>query len=494
VSTMNGDQHRAAGDVDPPLPYPADLRRHRARQLDPLDALLLPGQRLRPTVYVADELLVPRSASLRAVRDTLGRAAEALRLELRPAPPGEDERLPARVTLVPPAGSAGRPDAWAVLQTARATEPGEVAGVGLNHLLSVTLGGVIGQHEPNGSGPALNAFAGASARAEYGLPGWGGRAPVEYLGPTPRRRDRPRGRRPVVAVLDMGAGLHPWLPDDIVERAPTLSGRQIGLGKPGTERPFTGGPLDGTLHWAWGHPTFVCGLIRQVSPDADILSVKVVEDDGLVDEWSLAAAMADVYELARRHQQGEPDGSPVDVVSLSLGFYPEQLDAGAGELLREAIRDFGSLGIPVVASAGNDATRRELAPAAWSPELRREGVQLISVGALNPDRTVALFSNAGPWVERWEPGVALVSTVPAYNGGANASAHATADGRERRSFDPDNYRHFATWSGTSFAAPIRAARIAERLLERSEGDTSLDLPGPEAAARRAAAAVAALID
>ena len=48
---------------------------------------------------------------------------------------------------------------------------------------------------------------------------------------------------------------------------------------------------------------------------------------------------------------------------------------------------------------------------------RSERVPIVSVGAMNPDRTVALFSNAGEWVACHRPGAALVSTFPTtFNG------------------------------------------------------------------------------
>ena len=37
---------------------------------------------------------------------------------------------------------------------------------------------------------------------------------------------------------------------------------------------------------------------------------------------------------------------------------------------------------------------------------------MTAVGALNPDSTVALFSNDGDWVRFLRPGAALISTMP----------------------------------------------------------------------------------
>jgi subtilisin family serine protease len=90
---------------------------------------------------------------------------------------------------------------------------------------------------------------------------------------------------------------------------------------------------------------------------------------------------------------------------------------------------------------------------------------IVSVGALNPNRTDALFSNAGPWVRSFVPGAAVVSTMPAFRGGYEPVARTRAFGRVREAIDPDDFRGgFAVWSGTSFSAPIMAGDIAAAML------------------------------
>jgi subtilisin family serine protease len=92
---------------------------------------------------------------------------------------------------------------------------------------------------------------------------------------------------------------------------------------------------------------------------------------------------------------------------------------------------------------------------------------VLSVGALNPDGTVALFSNGGDWVTNWRPGAALVSTFPVtFNGSEQPSiAFVDPDGHDRATIDPDNFSGgFGTWSGTSFAAPILAAELAQAMV------------------------------
>ncbi|MGG7378818.1 hypothetical protein ACQ7B2_08600, partial [Escherichia coli] len=62
------------------------------------------------------------------------------------------------------------------------------------------------------------------------------------------------------------------------------------------------------------------------------------------------------------------------------------------------------------------------------------------VGALNPDGTVALFSNSAEWVLDWELGAALVSTMPQLDYGRNSAA-ATGDPVRgaRQCVDPDRF-------------------------------------------------------
>ena len=58
-------------------------------------------------------------------------------------------------------------------------------------------------------------------------------------------------------------------------------------------------------------------------------------------------------------------------------------------------------------------------PAAFAPydggpvRDEEQRIPVCAVGALNPDRTIALFSNDGPWVHYLRPGAALVTELGA---------------------------------------------------------------------------------
>jgi serine protease len=495
-------------DVDPLFPPESLLHDHRARVLDPVTAVRPRGdnRRLRPTVYTGNALLVPAE-----LVDRLGQplAEAAARYGLQPVLEERDLRraeLLARAggntphlvrVWLAPVGAPVDADAWPVLQALRAAAGPElvreITRVGLAHLLG-------------GGWPAMQGVpvvpgtpAAATPATEYGQPGRGGRTPVAYVGEPPARRERTRTRRPVVAVLDTGAGAHPWF-DGVVHRGVELDGEPAGLppSVPDPEvRGDIAGPLDGVLDSHSGHGTFICGLIRQLCPDADVLAIRVMRSDGIVDEADLVWALSVLDARLARLQAGRAKDGQLDVVVLSLGYYHESpLVPLDDSVLRSVLASLGKRGVVVVAAAGNDATLRPFYPAAFTPHPGGFGtaagpdeVPLLSVGSLNPDTSVALFSNSGTWVTAWDTGAALVSTFPTtFNGGAAASV-VTSDpsGQPRRTIDPDCYRNgFGTWSGTSFAAPVLAGRLAQDLLAGGQ----LDDVAPAAAVRRARTVIA----
>jgi len=132
-------------------------------------------------------------------------------------------------------------------------------------------------------------------------------------------------------------------------------------------------------------------------------------------------------------------------------------------------------------------------------------VPVLSVGALNPNGTRALFSDGGRWVSSWASGAVGVSTFPVdLNGslmpaarepggsdpdsGYGESAGWHARRRTREALDPDDFRGgFAAWSGTSFAAPALAAWVVRALVDGAAADPALTLsdPAPAAAVNRA---------
>jgi len=292
--------------------------------------------------------------------------------------------------------------------------------------------------------------------------------PTTFLGPAPQVTP-PSGDRPVtVAVLDSPVAPHPWLPETVVDRAPTVGGIPVGdhglLGASVVDN-----ALLRQLGSHSGHGTFIAGLIRQACPEAHLVSVPVFGRDGVASEFEVLEALALLVVRQLRARRGLEDRE-VDVVSMSLGYYHEAPeDADYSIMLASRLRALGMLGIAVVTSAGNDATVRPAFPAALAPHDRvpteRDVVPVVTVGATNPDGTSALFSNDGPWVTTWRVGVGLVSAFPLVDAGQAPDVSAVSPfGMTRAALDPDDYtRGFAIWSGTSFAAPVYAAEVAAAL-------------------------------
>jgi subtilisin family serine protease len=193
---------------------------------------------------------------------------------------------------------------------------------------------------------------------------------------------------------------------------------------------------DGRLDREAGHGTFISGIIRRLAPDATIINVGVLSSFGDGNDFTIAKALKRVID--------EVPG--VDVVNLSLSGYtsddkpPITLDA----VLLNEIQGRPQRPV-IVAAAGNNASCR----IAWPAGL--PGV--IGVAALDSVGR-AWFSNFGPWVRACAPGVDVVSTF------------LTADPAvaEKSGFPvPPGLAGWATWSGTSFAAPKVAAAIARHM-------------------------------
>jgi subtilisin family serine protease len=247
-------------------------------------------------------------------------------------------------------------------------------------------------------------------------------------------------------ALSTGAGIRVAVLDTGVDRShPALAGRLL----PGFD--FVDGDADpsegGTPADAgYGHGTHVAGLVALVAPGARILPLRVLDADGVGNAWVLAEAL--LY-------AADPDGNPdtddgAQVINLSLGSLSRtrildtvaQIVSCAPAVPDDAIGDRSdpgynddatrcsrSNGALVVAAAGNDASAslREY-PAA-------EGAYgLLSVAASNNQRRLAGFSNFGPWIDLAAPGDGLTSSFP---GGG-----------------------YATWGGTSMAAPLVAGAAA----------------------------------
>jgi subtilisin family serine protease len=276
-------------------------------------------------------------------------------------------------------------------------------------------------------------------------------------------------RNPVVAVLDTTIAEHPWFTDPKrVVRLGVSDGQLVPNEQAVAPTPLN--LLTGERSRLEGHGTFIAGLIRQGCPEAIILSIPVMNDEGVAEEGDVLDALT---ALLARHLEGQASGRPedcIDVLSLSLGYYAEDRTYKHGPVQRVLAR-FAEHGVLVVAGVGNDACELPFVPAALAEALPAANTTdarppVASVGAHNPDgQSIALFSNALEHVTAHRAGVSVVSTVPLVDGAGQSSVSTPGTGAgTRRSIDPDDYRGgFAAWSGTSFATPVLAAELAAEL-------------------------------
>lgn len=468
------------------------------RALDPTTAKRqLNGDPPRPALYLSDRLIatnIPRDAPRDPeADDALGEAlrGRGLRYRVNRRPGGtrdlEDPGWGTTITLEA-LDSIDPVDAWTTLQELRQSNRELAEGLSLEHVLRPADGywGGIGGYWGGiggywgGIGGYWGGIGGywggigASALQEYAVPGRGGRMPVSLALPDPALRARKVDRSPVVAVLDTPIADHPWFRGDSAGVV-RLRFEDGGLVPEPPKETVTDPPTDppppvepvGLLQ---GHATFIAGLIRQGCPEATILSIPVMDDDGVVDESHLL----DVLEaLLARHRAGQKRGGSkadvVDVLSLSMGYYAEDTTYTSGPV-RTMLGHFAEAGVTVVAGAGNDGTDAPFVPASLAAFLPKPSEPQVppvsSVGASNPDcTTVALFSNPLTVISAVRPGVSLVSTLPLTDGMGQPSSSVTGLTGVRCTVDPDDYTGgFGVWSGTSFATPVFAAEVATALV------------------------------
>src|SRR6266545_1691932 len=280
--------------------------------------------------------------------------------------------------------------------------------------------------------------------------------PVEVLAPGPPWRALP-GRRPVIAVLDSGIDdSHSWLRPSGAAEPFCVDAAQLGWNPPrsvATNRLYA------------GHGTFIAGLVRQVAPDVAALSVRVMHDDGVVYACDFEQALD---WLLQGLIMGTEDRR-VDVLLIAFGYEEDPGDEPHTERLRSLLRGIARHDVQIVASAGNRGHSRKTYPAAFAGEL---GFPVTSIGATNPGETTqAYYSNHGDWVKRCEVGTGVVSTMPRGLDGPRERPDRPTGFLEGLTLDPDKFASgFGRWSGTSFAAAVHAARLAQGLVGAAWAD------------------------
>lgn len=486
-----------------PTISPELLDRHGGRVLDPtvnvVEGWPAPGARYRPTVYRPGVLLIPAdiwAGKAAAITTLLGE------IELRPEPPEiRPARAPVRISLRPrEANLAVSVDSWRALQHLRASVPppdvdggrseaaddsvlthAEVARISLEHLIATTDDMVLKPW-------AISDTPGAGAVRSSSR----GRLPAVLPGPLPCRE--PAARRPVIAVVDSGHADHPllscYVPDpttpfadefvtvspeiqaEIVKNRPADGAPAFRLIDGYQDTPAPTEPLVGVLEDAYGHGTFIAGLIRQAAPRARVLAIRAVHSDKIGYSGDALTALTEILDRVTEAQDDDCPDKMIDIVSFSAGYYGEWEE---GTEFADVIAELVRRGVFFVAAAGNESTARPFLPAWLATRADPQGgPAVIAVGALNPDGSKALFSNENAAVKGWASGVNVVSTFPAGDG-SETPEHVVPK-LKRASLDPDKFTgEYAVWSGTSFATPLVAAELANRLLRIGEQKAKLAL-------------------
>jgi subtilisin family serine protease len=222
-----------------------------------------------------------------------------------------------------------------------------------------------------------------------------------------------RGANVTVAILDTGVDLsHPALAAQLVPGYDFVD-----LDDDPSEVGAYGADI------AYGHGTHVAGLVALAAPDAKIMPLRTLGPDGIGTIWMQVQAMR----YAIDH------GANVINLSYSFGNRSKVLDdilaqASCTIAIDNNCRSKIRPGAIITAASGNSGTNDREYPAA------DQLPGILAVAASTEANTLADFSTYGSWVQVAAPGERILSTVP---GGG-----------------------YATWSGTSMAAPLAAGSAA----------------------------------
>ncbi|MEZ4651230.1 MAG: S8 family serine peptidase [Candidatus Eisenbacteria bacterium] len=215
------------------------------------------------------------------------------------------------------------------------------------------------------------------------------------------------GAGTVVAVIDTGVDVkHPAISEHIVAGGYDFIGNDQ---TPWETRNHTDDDEDGLVDEAAGHGTMVAGIVSLVAPEAGILPIRALDDDGNGTAFGVARAIN--YATA----------AGVDVINLSLGLPQFSM------VIERAVQQAREAGVIVVAAAGNEGTDEP-------PYFPASSTATLSVASLDAADIKSDFSNYDETVSLSAPGERILAPY--------------IDGE------------WAVGSGTSFAAPFISGQAA----------------------------------
>jgi len=215
-----------------------------------------------------------------------------------------------------------------------------------------------------------------------------------------------RGAGIRIAILDTGAlATHPVLAGRIAGGWDFVGGDS----DPSEDVNGKDDDRDGFVDEAAGHGTHVAGIIATGAPDAQLLIVRVLDADGRGDFANVAAGVRWALDHGAR------------VINLSLG------GVRGSNIVQDALEAAELAGVVCVSSAGNWGSDKP-------EEFPAKSSHVAAVAAVDANNAPAPFSSFAGYVAVSAPGVAIRSSY--------------LQGR------------YASWSGTSMAAPFVSATAA----------------------------------
>lgn len=179
-----------------------------------------------------------------------------------------------------------------------------------------------------------------------------------------------RGQGVMVAILDTGVENHSTFKEYLIERATMLPDSANTTGDYAGHGTAVASIIAGNLPEAPG-----------VAPGVSILSIQVLDGDGIGDLFTLAAGIIEAVDYG------------ADIINLSLGSY------GHNPVLKQAVDYAVMNNVPIIAAVGNDGVAGVMYPARY-PDV----IAMTSVDAMGQNLP---YANQGTEVDLAAPGYAV---------------------------------------------------------------------------------------